>query len=111
MTGANPLADAHKLMGEFQKCYRETYGKPLVLNRYKNKWNFKEVIDSVGYEEAFSAVKYYFKTESSNGHSLNFFLNNFDRMLEVQHAQEKDRERTRLLMKETRERVQAASGE
>ena len=98
------------MMGEYQKAYRARYDKNLVLNKYKFKWAFREVIDSVGYDEAYDAVLYYFKTESSNGHNLNFFLNNFDRMLEFKHAQDRDRERTRLLMEETRARVES-SGE
>lgn len=50
----------------------------------------KDVIDSVGYERAKDLLIYYFKT-NKQGHPLNFFFYNFDRIDQLKVEIEKDK--------------------
>lgn len=78
------------LIGLYESLYNEKYGKKPRINKFREKWAMKDVIDSVGYERAKDLLIYYFKT-NKQGHPLNFFFYNFDRIDQLKVEIEKDK--------------------
>jgi len=67
------------LLTIYMALYEQKYGKKPRINKYKEKWAMQDVIDSIGFDQAKDVLNYYFRT-GKNGHPLNFFYNNFDRL-------------------------------
>ena len=65
----------------------------------------QDVIDSVGYTRAKELLEYYFGL-TKNGHPLQFFFYNFDKMDSLKIEIEKDKEKRRLLLEETKKMVE-----
>ena len=65
----------------------------------------QDVIDSVGFDRAKELLVYYFLLPKG-GHPLQFFFYNFDRMDIVEVEAQKDKERRRLLLEETKKMVE-----
>jgi hypothetical protein len=77
----------------------------VTINKFREKWAMQDVIDSVGYTRAKELLEYYFGL-TKNGHPLQFFFYNFDKMDLVKTEIEKDKEKRRLLLEETKKMVE-----
>jgi len=87
------------LLTIYMSLYEQKYGKKPRINKYKEKWAMQDVLDSIGFEQAKDVLNYYFRT-GKNGHPLNFFYNNFDRLEDMMIQINKDvANRARLLEK------------
>lgn len=93
------------MLWKYEKLYEERYGKKILLNKYRDKSAMKDVIDSVGFDRAMQLLEYYFKT-SKAGHSLIFFLYNFDRMDKAEKEIAKDRKKREELRQATKKMVE-----
>ena len=93
------------LLSLFQNLYKEKYGKEASINKFREKWAMQDVIDSVGFDRAKELLEYYFKL-TKHGHTIQFFLYNFDKMDTVRTEIEKDKEKRRLLLEETKKMVE-----
>lgn len=93
------------LLTLYQNLYQEKYGKPVSINKFREKWGMQDVIDSVGFDQAYKILNYYFSLNKS-GHPLQFFYYNFDRINNSIAELEKDKERRRLLLEETKHLVE-----
>lgn len=93
--------EPYVLIGLYESLYKEKYGKKPSLNKFREKWAMQDVIDSVGLDRAKEIMRYYF-TLPKGGHPLQFFLYNFDRIDAAISEVEKDKERRRLLLEETK---------
>lgn len=93
------------LLTDYSNLYKEKYGKVPRINKFREKWAMQDVIDSVGYDRAKEVLAYYFKT-SKQGHPLNFFYNNFDRMDAFMENAERDKEHRRKLRQDTQKLVE-----
>lgn len=93
------------LLTLYQNLYKEKYGKNVSINKFREKWGMQDVIDSIGFDEAYKLLNYYFSIPKS-GHPLQFFFYNFDRMDNAIKEVEKDKERRRLLLEETKKMVE-----
>ena len=89
----------------YQNLYKDRYNKPATINKFREKWAMKDVIDSVGLDRAKEILIYYFSLHKS-GHPLQFFFYNFGRMDAAIREVEKDKERRRLLLEETKHMVE-----
>jgi len=89
----------------YQNLYKDKYGKPVTINKFREKWAMQDVIDSVGFDRAKKLLEYYFGL-TKNGHPLQFFFYNFDKMDELKKEIEKDKEKRRLLLEETKKMVE-----
>ena len=89
----------------YQSLYKEKYGKVPQLNKFREKWAMQDVIESVGFDRAKELLIYYFSLPKG-GHPLQFFFYNFDRIDSAVSEVEKDKERRRLLLEETKKMVQ-----
>ncbi len=97
--------EPYVLIGLYQSLYKEKYGKMPQLNKFREKWAMQDVIDSVGFDRAKDLLIYYFNLPKG-GHPLQFFFYNFDRMDVARIEAERDKERRRLLLEETKKMVQ-----
>ena len=52
---------AYSLVSLYCALYKETYKKPPIVNKYREKWAMQDVIDSVGYDRSKELLEYYFK--------------------------------------------------
>lgn len=93
------------LMTLYQSLYKEKYGKVPQLNKFREKWAMQDVIESVGFDRAKELLIYYFSLPKG-GHPLQFFFYNFDRIDSAVSEVEKDKERRRLLLEETKKMVE-----
>ncbi len=93
------------LIGLYQNLYKEKYGRVPTLNKFREKWAMQDVIDSVGFDRAKELLIYYFSL-TKNGHPLQFFFYNFDKMDALKIEIEKDKEKRRLLLEETKKMVE-----
>lgn len=89
----------------YQSLYKEKYGRTPQINKFREKWAMQDVIDSVGFDRAKQLLVYYFSLQKG-GHPLQFFFYNFDRMDIVEVEAQKDKERRRLLLEETKKMVE-----
>ena len=97
--------EPYVLIGLYQSLYKEKYGKMPRINKFREKWAMQDVIDSVGYDRAKELLVYYFNL-NKNGHPLQFFFYNFDKMDELKNEIEKDKQKRRLLLEETKKMVE-----
>ena len=65
----------------------------------------QDVIDSVGFDRARQLLEYYF-TLNKNGHPLQFFFYNFDKMDSIKVESDKDKEKRKLLLEQTKKLVE-----
>jgi len=93
------------LMSMYQALYKERYGSEPKMNKFREKWAMQDVIESVGLDRAKEILSYYF-TLPKGGHPLQFFFYNFDRLESALVETEKDKERRRLLLEETKNLVE-----
>jgi hypothetical protein len=93
------------LLTLYQNLYKEKYGRVITINKFREKWAMQDVIDSVGYTRAKELLEYYFGL-TKNGHPLQFFFYNFDKMDALKIEIEKDKEKRRLLLEETKKMVE-----
>ena len=93
------------LLTLYQNLYKEKYGRAVTINKFREKWAMQDVIDSVGYTRAKELLEYYFGL-TKNGHPLQFFFYNFDKMDSLKIEIEKDKEKRRLLLEETKKMVE-----
>lgn len=92
-------------MTMYQNLYKDKYGKPATLNKFREKWAMQDVIDSVGFDKANDLLHYYFTLEKT-GHPLQFFYYNFDKMEQARIELQKDIETRRLLRESTKKMVE-----
>jgi hypothetical protein len=93
------------LIGLYQNLYKEKYGRVPTMNKFREKWAMQDVIDSVGFDRAKELLIYYFSL-TKNGHPLQFFFYNFDKMDALKIEIQKDKEKRRLLLEETKKMVE-----
>ena len=89
----------------YESLYKDKYGNSPKMNKFREKWAMQDVIDSVGFDRAKELLVYYFSLPKG-GHPLNFFFYNFDRIDSAISEVERDKERRRLLLEETKKMVE-----
>lgn len=97
--------DPYILISLYQNLYKDKYGRAITINKFREKWAMQDVIDSVGFDRAKELLEYYFGL-TKNGHPLQFFFYNFDKMDALKLEIEKDKEKRRLLLEETKKMVE-----
>jgi hypothetical protein len=101
---------AYSLVSLYCALYKETYKKPPIVNKYREKWAMQDVIDSVGYDRSKELLEYYFKITKS-GHPLQWFFYNFEKLdLTLSQTQE-DKTRRELIRSKTKFMVEERDNE
>ena len=93
------------LISLYESLYIDRYNKKPRINKFREKWAMKDVIDSVGFDRAKELLVYYFKT-SKSGHPLGFFFYNFDKIDYLKMEIEKDIKNRRTLREATKKLVE-----
>lgn len=104
---ADNVKQPHALISLYAKLYNEKYGKSVVINRYKEKWAMMDVIESIGYERAQELIEYYFRTKKQ-GHPIQWFFLNFERLDDMLTKVTLDEERRNMLLLQTKKMVEEA---
>ena len=91
----------YALLSLYIALYKTKYNKAPVVNRYREKWAMKDVIDTVGFDRAKELLEYYFRCNKP-GHPLNWFLYNFDRIDDNLSKTQNDFERRKMLREQTK---------
>ena len=104
--GKEENQQAYILIGVYQQLWKKKYGKVVVVNRYKRKWDLLDVVETIGYERAKQVLEYYF-TCNKPGHPLEWFLSNFDKLdvillnsVEDENLRKELRRKTKLLVEQ-----------
>lgn len=106
MAKANDNKLAFSLLDTYSSLYRDRYSKPCTLNKYRDKWAMIDVVDSVGYDRAKQLLAYYFRLDNRSGHSLQWFLYNFDRLDDMLKKSEEDIKRRAMMREKTKRMVE-----
>jgi hypothetical protein len=85
-------------------CFKNKTGRTPVVNKYREKWGFQDMIASVGYDRSVELIKFYFQT-SSNWSPAHLF-STFDKLDDSLRKRDADRERRATLREETRLRME-----
>lgn len=97
---------AHALVSYFVKEYEKKYHRPPVVNRYGARWGFDAILMSMNDAEAVSLIDYYFTTASSKEHSIEWFFNNYEKLLETKKKTDEDREHLARLREASKRRTE-----
>ena len=97
--------EPYVLISLYQSLYKDKYSQMPKINKFREKWAMQDVIDSVGFDRAKELLQYYFKL-NKGGHPLQFFFFNFDKMDVMETEVQKDKERRRFLLEETKKMVE-----
>jgi hypothetical protein len=95
----------YALLSLYEKLYSEKYNKVARLNKFKEKWAMQDVIESVGYDRARELLGYYFRV-AKQGHPLQWFFYNFDRLDDMLIQSEEDARRRQKLREATKKMVE-----
>jgi len=99
--GKQPYA----LLSLYESLYSDKYSKKPRINKYKEKWAMADVISSIGYERARDLLQYYFKV-TKQGHPLQWFFYNFDRLDDMLTQSEEDQLKRKKMREATRKMVE-----
>lgn len=97
---------AHALTSYFQKLYREKYGMEPKLNRYAARWGFDSMLMDMSDEAVKGLIEYYFQTVSTNGHALDWFFYNYEKLADAKVKAEEDAAALKELREQSRIRTE-----
>jgi hypothetical protein len=98
----------YALLSLYERLYSEKYSKVARLNKFKEKWAMQDVIESVGYDRARELLEYYFRV-TKQGHPLQWFFYNFDRLDDMLIQSDEDSRRRQMLREATKKMVEEMS--
>lgn len=93
-----------RLLELYVKLHQEKYGRVQSINRHKEKYRMKDVVESVGLGRAMEIMDYYFRT-SRNSHPIDWFVYNFDKLDMVMKERVADEKKKAAMRAETAARV------
>lgn len=80
---------AYALISDYVCLYKNRYGVPPLVNKYKEKWAMISLVEDFGAEEVGETISHYFNL-NKEGHPLNWFYNNFSNIYSARIAAKKD---------------------
>jgi hypothetical protein len=102
---ASAKNQSNLLLNLFVKCYEERYKRKPTVNRFRERWGFQDMIDSVGFEESENIIRFYFEIPAAD-HTCRHLFYNFDTMQTNMQLRAKDRAERAALREQTRERME-----
>lgn len=97
---------AHALVSYFATKYKGKYGYAPKVNRYAARWGFDSLLMDMDVGEAESLIDYYFETMSLNGHALDWFFYNYDKLMISKEARDEDAAKLARIREETKKRTE-----
>jgi hypothetical protein len=98
--------EAHVLTSHFKKLWKEKYGTNPVINSHAVRWAFDNMLRDMGPVEAKALIDYYFETISTNQHSLDWFLYNYDKLQVAKTERDKDAASLARIRQESKRRAE-----
>lgn len=98
--------ETHALTSYYVKKYKEKYGDAPKANRYSARWGFDAILMDMNSDEVKGLIDYYFETLSINGHSLEWFFYNYDKLTEAKEKTDEDRAALARIREATRKRTE-----
>lgn len=95
------------LLTYFEDKYTEKYGVGPQVNKIRDKWNMKDLHEEYGTRQIKKLIDLYLVSYSSSQHSLQFFYNNYEKLIEQQRIRDLDAKRRKALLQATRKRVKS----
>lgn len=96
---------AHALVTHYASRYKAKYGYAAKMNRYAARWGFDSVLMDMDEADARDLIDYYFETVSPNGHSLEWFFYNYERLMINKEKRDEDIAALARLRRETEQRT------
>ena len=93
--------DCHTLTSYYVKKYKERYGVNPVVNRHSARWGFDSILVDLTMTEAKELLDFYFNTGSTKRHAIDWFLYNYEKLIEVQAKLKEDADHRAQLRKES----------
>lgn len=103
MTDKTVVQQANALITKYVKLYEQTHGSKPLVNRYRDKWGFKSMIEDLGRDDAAKVIDYYFSLTKL--HDLIDLFRSYDELHRNRLADEEDARRVAQLQIETAKRV------
>lgn len=103
MTAGSVAQQANALITKYVKLYKEKHGKPPTMNRYREVWGFRAMIEDLGYSDANLVIEYYLSL--TKFHELQELFRSYDELHKNRLADEEDKRRVAKLHEETAARV------
>lgn len=97
---------AHALVTYFGKNYKEKYGFDPKVNRYAARWGFDSILMDMSVDDAKALIDYYFLTVSPNGHTLDWFFYNYEKLAEAKEKTDADQKRLAVIREATKKRTE-----
>lgn len=97
---------AHALVAYFVSRYKARYGFAPKLNRYAARWGFDSILMDMSPDDAMTLIDYYFETISTNGHALDWFFYNYEKLAEAKTKRDEDATQQVLIRERTKQRTE-----
>jgi len=93
------------LTNHYVELYQKHYGFKPSVNGYKARFAFDTMLNQLEVSEIKELLDYYFKTSSTNGHDLNWFLYNYESLAVGMEIQRRDQEQQEVIRSQTEQRT------
>lgn len=97
---------AHTLVSYFGKKYKEKYGFDPKVNRYSARWGFDSILMDMTVKQAEGLLDYYFQTQNPNGHTLDWFFYNYEKLAEAKEKTDADEKELAVIREASRKRTE-----
>lgn len=96
---------AYSLIDLYVMLYTTRFSKRPLVNKYRDRWGFSDMIDSIGYDESVKVLKYYMTLDRPD-FSLQYLFNNFDKLVKQIEERDADRARREKIRQQTKQRTE-----
>jgi hypothetical protein len=94
----------HALLGIWKKLFFDSVGDKYVGNLYRDSAQLRALSKEIGKDTLIDVMNYYFDTTTRP--SFEYFIFNYDKILEQKNRYEEDQYRRELLRKRTKRRIE-----
>lgn len=106
MAGKSKLEQTKSLTSYYVHLYKQKYGQDPVVNGFKARWNFDTMLNISEQKEIEELLDHYFKTISTNGHTLEWFFYHYEELANAMVIQQRDAAEQQQRREATRKRVE-----
>lgn len=96
--------DCHALTTYFVQTFKAKYQSNPVVNRHSARWGFDAILMDMNVADIKALIDYYF-TVAGKKHSLEWFLYNYDKLIEAYQVQKQDAARRAKLREDSEKRA------
>ena len=100
----NDNSKAHALISYYVLRYKLTHRREPLINRYKEKWGFLDMLADLGEQESREVIDYYFSMPRADHTTLTLFKS-YEKLAKTVRELKEDAANRQKLRKETEARV------